>query len=105
MFAIVETGGKQYRVAKDNTIEVEKVEAAVGDKIVLKNVLLVSKGEGDILVGSPFVEGAEVIAEVVEQFRDEKVIVFKKKRRQNYRRTKGHRQSKMILKILDIVVA
>lgn len=105
MFAIVETGGKQYRVAKDNTIEVELVDAAAGDKITLENVLLVSKDENDILIGSPVVKGAKVVAEVVEQFRDEKVIVFKKKRRHNYRRTKGHRQNKMILKILDIVVA
>lgn len=103
MFAIVETGGKQYRVAKDNTIEVEKLEGAAGDKVTLENVLLVSKGEGDVVVGTPVVEGAKVVAEIVDNFRTDKVVVFKKKRRHNYRRTHGHRQSMMTLKIVDIV--
>ena len=94
-FAIFQTGGKQYRVQTGDTIKVEKINA---DKdVAFDKVLMV----GD-KIGNPYVEGARVIATVVEQKRDDKVLVFKKKRRQNYRRTKGHRQYLTVLKIKEI---
>ena len=94
-FAIFQTGGKQYRVQNGDTIKVEKLNAE-GD-IEFDQVLMV----GD-KIGNPYVEGARVIATVVEQKRDDKVLVFKKKRRQNYRRTRGHRQYITVLKIKEI---
>lgn len=101
MYAVVKTGGKQYRVAKGDIIEVEKLEVEAGKSIDLSDVLLV--GEADkIKVGTPLVEGASVKAEVLNQKKGEKVIIFKKKRRHNYRRTKGHRQNLTVLKITDI---
>lgn len=101
MFAVVKTGGKQYKVTNGDVIKVEKLEGEVGSSISLDSVMMVH-AEGKTSVGSPFVEGASVSAEVVSQERDKKVIVFKKKRRQNYRRTKGHRQTVTILRIQDI---
>ena len=100
MFAIVRTGGKQYRVQKDDTIRVEKLEAKEGDKVNLDEVLFV-----DGKVGAPLVKGAKVVAKVLEQTRGPKIKIFKKKRRQNYRRTKGHRQNLTVLKIEDIKAA
>lgn len=102
MFAVVKTGGKQYRVAKDDVIRVEKLAAEPGTKVALHDVLLIDS-DGTKTVGTPVIEGAAVEAEVVDQARDKKVIVFKKKRRQNYRRKKGHRQHLTILKITDII--
>ena len=93
--AIFQTGGKQYRVQNGDTIKVEKLDAT-GD-IEFDKVLMV----GD-KIGNPYVDGARVIATVVEQKRDDKVLVFKKKRRQNYRRTRGHRQYLTVLKIKEI---
>ena len=101
MFAVVKTGGKQYRVAKDDVIRVEKLAAEPGDKVALNDVLLIDD-DGAKTVGTPVIEGAAVEAEVVEQARDKKVIVFKKKRRQNYRRKKGHRQDLTVLRITDV---
>ncbi|MBI1260462.1 MAG: 50S ribosomal protein L21 [Rhizobiales bacterium] len=100
MFAVIRTGGKQYKVAKDDLLEVERVDAAAGDTIDLE-VLMVG-GEGGVKVGSPVLSGASVKAEVVEMTRGPKIIIFKKKRRQNYRRKNGHRQDLMMLKILEI---
>ncbi len=94
-FAIFQTGGKQYRVQNGDTIKVEKLDAT-GD-IEFDKVLMV----GD-KIGNPYVDGARVIATVIEQKRDDKVLVFKKKRRQNYRRTRGHRQYLTVLKIKEI---
>lgn len=101
MFAVIRTGGKQYKVAKDDVIAVEKLDAKPGDKIELNEVLMLG-GEGAPTVGAPLIEGAKVKAEIVDQARTAKIIVFKKRRRQNYRRTKGHRQTQTLLKILDI---
>lgn len=102
MFAIIRTGGKQYKVSKDDKIVVEKLTNAVGDKVTFKEVLLVGS-DAESHVGSPFVAGAEVSATVEKHVRDAKIIVFKKKRRHNYRRKKGHKQHKTMLKILDVV--
>ncbi|MFL2660194.1 MAG: 50S ribosomal protein L21 [Alphaproteobacteria bacterium] len=100
MYAIIKTGGKQYKVTKGDVIRVEKLEAEAGKKIKLDEVLMI--GGDKPAVGSPIVKGASVEAEVVEQTRNKKIIIFKKKRRHNYRRKNGHRQAVSILKITDI---
>lgn len=101
MYAVIKTGGKQYRVAKDEVIAVEKLSGEAGANLDLDQVLMIGDDKGTT-IGSPLVEGASVSAEVVEQTRDGKIIVFKKKRRKNYRRTKGHRQDLTLLRITDI---
>jgi large subunit ribosomal protein L21 len=102
MFAVVKTGGKQYKVVKDSIIKVEKIEGKLGSKIELDQVLMLGESSKASFVGTPVVKGATVTAEITSQFRDDKVIVFKKKRRQHYRRKNGHRQDLTELKILDI---
>ena len=102
MFAVIRTGGKQYRVAPNDIIEIEKIAGQPGDIIVLGEVLLLG-GDGAPQTGSPSISGASVAAEVLEQKRDDKIIVFKKKRRQGYRRTKGHRQALTALRITEIL--
>lgn len=102
MYAVVKTGGKQYRVAKDDIIKIERLPGEPGDVVALGEVLLVANG-GDVTIGAPFVDGASVAGEIVEQMRAKKIIVFKKRRRQNYRRTKGHRQQLTLLKVTDIL--
>lgn len=101
MFAIVKTGGKQYTVAENDVIIVEKLAGEAGSEITLEDVLLVGS-EGKTTVGTPLVAGASVTAEVLEQGKGDKVIIFKKKRRQQYRRTKGHRQEQTVLRIKSI---
>ena len=104
MYAVVKTGGKQYKVQKDDVIRVEKLDAEAGKSVTLDEVLMVNDGKKST-IGAPLVSGAKVTAEVLEQTRGEKVIVFKKKRRQNYRRKKGHRQDLTVLRIKDIKAA
>jgi large subunit ribosomal protein L21 len=101
MFAVVKTGGKQYKVAQGDVIQVEKLPGEANAKVELGEVLMLCDG-GTVTVGSPFVTGAKVTAEVVEQKRSGKLIVFKKKRRQNYRRKKHHRQEFTVLKVTAI---
>ncbi|MGI8853305.1 MAG: 50S ribosomal protein L21 [Methyloceanibacter sp.] len=101
MFAVIRTGGKQYRVAPNDIIEVEKIAGRPGDLVELAEVLLL--GGASPKTGSPTIAGALVAAEVLEQKRGDKVIVFKKKRRKNYRRTKGHRQELTALRITEIL--
>ncbi len=101
MFAVIKTGGKQYKVAKNDVIKVEKLEAVAGASVSLDEVLMVGEG-ASVTVGAPRVVGAMVTAEVVEQTRGDTIIIFKKKRRQNYRRKNGHRQHFTVLKITDI---
>ena len=102
MYAVIKTGGKQYRVAKDDVIVVERLTGSAGDKIELDQVLMLDDGKGPTL-GAPLVDGARVAATVVDQSRGDKIIVFKKKRRKNYRRTMGHRQDLTVLRITDIL--
>ena len=102
MYAVIKTGGKQYRVSKDDVIEVEKLETAEGGSVTLNEVLLVGGSDGSAKIGTPTVSGASVQATVVKQKKDDKIIVFKKKRRQNYRRKNGHRQNLTVLKITGI---
>lgn len=99
MLAVIETGGKQYSVKPGLRLVVEKLEGAVGDSIVINNVLFA----GD-KIGAPLVVGASVTATIIDQGRDDKIIVFKKKRRQNYRRKNGHRQYITTIQINDITV-
>ncbi len=101
MFAVIRTGGKQYRVTPDDVIRVEKLAGDAGSKLELSDVLMIG-GDGDPQVGSPLLDKAAVFVEIVEQTRGDKIIVFKKKRRQNYRRKTGHRQDITVLRIIDI---
>ncbi len=102
MFAVIRTGGKQYRVAPNDIIEVEKIAGKPGDIVELAEVILLG-GDGSPKTGSPTIAGALVAAEVIAQTRSEKVVVFKKKRRKNYRRKKGHRQELTALRITEIL--
>ncbi|HLG86323.1 MAG TPA: 50S ribosomal protein L21 [Alphaproteobacteria bacterium] len=104
MFAVIRTGGKQYRVAEGDIIKVEHIDGDAGAKITLDQVLMVGEGT-DAKLGLPLVAGASVAAEVVAQDRAPKVIVFKKKRRKNYRRKNGHRQDVTVLRITAISAA
>ena len=102
MFAVIKTGGKQYTVAADDLLKVEKLDAEAGSTVTFEEVLMVGNGT-DTTVGAPLVEGATVVAEVVEQGRNRKVIIFKKRRRQNSRRRNGHRQAFTLVKVTDIL--
>jgi large subunit ribosomal protein L21 len=106
MYAIVETGGKQYQVEAGQIVDVERLQAEIGDVVELDQVLLVSGDDGDdeVQVGQPRVEGARVRATVLRQDRGRKVIVFKYKPKERYRRKAGHRQSYTRLRIDEIVV-
>lgn len=101
MYAIVRTGGKQYQVEAGDTLRVEKLLGEVGDTVELADVLLVVDGEA-VRIGQPQVEGAKVVARIVEQGRHKKIIVFKKKRRKGYQVKKGHRQIYTALNIETI---
>jgi len=104
MYAIIETGGKQYRVTPGETLDVERLDGNVGDTVSLSRVLMVQEDNGT-RIGDPTLKGAVVKAEVMAQDRQAKVVVFKKKRRKNYRRTRGHRQSITRIKITTIEAA
>ena len=101
MLAVFKTGGKQYSVKAGQILKVEKLEGEKGDSISFKDVLAVSE-ETQNTIGSPLVEGAVVEAKILDQIRDKKIIVFKKRKRQNYRSTQGHRQYLTVLKIETI---
>ena len=101
MYALVKTGGKQYRVSKDDTILVERLSAQIGEQIILNDVVML--GDGDkVTIGTPRVDGAGVSATVMRQTRGPKIIIFRRKRRKNHRRTQGHRQDLTLLKINEI---
>ena len=98
MYAIIETGGKQYRVQEGDVITVEKLDVEAGDKIALDKVLLLNNGT-ELKVGAPYVEGAKVLGEVVENGKGKKVIIFKYKAKKDYRKKQGHRQPYTMIKI------
>ncbi len=100
-YAVVKTGGKQYRVAPGDVVRVERLEGQVGEKIALGEVLFVG-GNGEVKIGTPMLPDIKVTAEIVDQGRAKKIIVFKKKRRKGYSRQRGHRQSLTTLKIVEI---
>lgn len=104
MFAVIKTGGKQYKVQKDDKILVEKLAGNEGDKITIGDVLMIADGKTS-KIGSPVLDGAKVEATVIAQTRAPKVTIFKKKRRQNYRRKKGHRQDLTMIQITGIKAA
>ena len=93
MYAIIQTGGKQFTVKTGDIIEVEKLAAEIGQEVIFSEVLAIGTDDGKLNAGTPRIEGAQVAAKVLDQFRAKKLIVFKMKRRKGYRRTKGHRQS------------
>lgn len=98
MYAIIETGGKQYRVQEGSVLNVEKLEVAEGETVELDRVLALKKDE-DLTIGAPWIAGAKVVAQVLEHGRGKKIIVFKYKSKKNYRRKQGHRQSFTKLRI------
>ncbi len=101
MYALVKTGGKQYRVAKNDTILVERIAADEGSQVFLNDVIML--GDGDkVTIGTPTIAGAAVSATIVRQTRGPKIIIFRRKRRKNHRRTRGHRQDLTLLKITEI---
>ncbi len=102
MFAVIKTGGKQYKVAPNDVLRVEKLAGEPGDLVEFGAVLAIG-GEAGVTLGAPLVEGAMVAAEVVEQDRADKIIVFKKKRRKNHRRRNGHRQHETVLRVTEIL--
>ena len=102
MYAVIKTGGKQYRVAANDTLVIEKIAGDAGATVEFTDVLMVA-GEGAAKIGTPMIAGAKVTAEVVEQGRGDKVIAFKKRRRKNSRRKRGHRQELTTVKIRDII--
>lgn len=101
MFAVLKTGGKQYKVSEGDIIQVEKLDHKVGDQVTLDKVLMAGDG-ADVKVGTPYLEGCTVTGEVDDQFRGKKIIVFKKHKRKKYRRKNGHRQELTRLKITGI---
>ncbi len=101
MYAIIQTGGKQYRVASGDTLEIERLDDSAGAQIAFDQVLLIG-GNGTVRVGTPTVAGATVTAEIVEHKRGPKLIAYKKQRREGYERTVGHRQELTVVKIKDI---
>ncbi|HXV62985.1 MAG TPA: 50S ribosomal protein L21 [Vicinamibacteria bacterium] len=101
MYAIIETGGKQHRAVPGEPLRVERLEAESGETVRFDKVLLVSR-DGEVSLGSPYVDGASVVATVTGQERAPKILVFKKKRRKGYRRTRGHRQAFTALRIESI---
>ena len=103
MYAVVKTGGKEYRVSKGDLIRVEKMDGKVGDQVSLDHVLLISQ-EGEMQVGAPLLSNARVTGEIVDQAKGKKVLIFKMKKRKNYRRLKGHRQDYTYLRVKDITL-
>lgn len=103
MFAVIKTGGKQYRVAANDVIKIERIDGDVGEIVQIGSVLAHGMGD-DVVIGAPFVDGASIAAEVVEQGRAPTVIAFKKRRRQNSRRKRGHRQLLTTVRIAEILL-
>ena len=104
MYAVIKTGGKQYRVATDDVLTVEKIDGEAGGEVEFTEVLMIG-GNGTPKIGTPIVPGAKVVAELIEQTRGPKLIAFKKRRRKNSRRTRGHRQDLTKVRITNIIGA
>lgn len=101
MYAVIRTGGKQYKVTQGDTIRVEKIVGQAGDKVELKDVLLYAEGE-KVLIGKPLLSNVKIVGEILGQGRAKKVVVFKMKRRKGYSKRQGHRQSFTTLRIKEI---
>ena len=104
MFAVIKTGGKQYKVAKNDVILVEKLEVVAGEDVTFSEILMVGE-DTNLKVGAPLVQGASVVAKVLDQAQADKVLIFKKNRRHNYRRKRGHRQRLTVVRITGIKAA
>jgi large subunit ribosomal protein L21 len=104
MFVVLKSGGKQYRVSEGNRIDVENLNLNEGDKVVLDNVLFLQEDNGGVLIGRPVLDNVRVEAEIIKNYKDNKVLIFKKRRRKNSQRLNGHRQHKTTLRILSIKV-
>jgi len=104
MYAVVKTGGKEYRISKGDIIRVEKLEGKVGDQVALKDILMVFQ-EGQAKFGTPYLTNAMITGEIVQEVKGEKVLTYKMKKRKNYRRFKGHRQTYTYLKVNDIALS
>ncbi len=102
MFAVIKTGGKQYKVEPNRIIKIEKIDGEPGTEVEFNEVLMIGEFSKPSVIGTPTVSGAAVKAKILDQYKDEKVLIFKKKRRQNYRRKKGHRQEVTSVQIIDI---
>jgi large subunit ribosomal protein L21 len=102
-YAVIRTGGKQYRVSEGDVVKVEKLDGDIGQQVTLGDVLFIG-GDSDVKIGLPLVSNAKVVGEIVNQSRAKKVIVFKKKRRKSYSRQRGHRQHQTTLRITGIEV-
>ena len=102
MFVVFENGGKQYKAKKDDVLKLEKFDCKKNDVIKIDNILLLSDEHNQITIGTPYVNGVELHAKVIDNIKDKKVLIFKKKRRHNYRRKLGHRQNVVLLKVTDI---
>jgi large subunit ribosomal protein L21 len=103
MYAIIRSGGKQHKVSKGDIFKIEKVDKSVGEKVEFAEVLMVGGEKTDVKVGQPFVADARVVGTVVEEGKTKKVLVFKKKKRKQYRRTRGHRQIFTAVKVDEII--
>lgn len=101
MYAVIKTGGKQYRVAQGDEVKIERLPGEVGDSVTFDQVLLTSDGD-DVKVGQPFVENTKVVGQITRQDKDKKVVITKYKKRKGYRRKNGHRQEFSLIKINDI---
>lgn len=104
MYAVIKTGGKQYKVASGDLLRVEKLEGEAGQTVAFDQVLMLDDA-GNVTIGAPLVVGASVMAEIIAQARDPKILVFKKKRRHKYRRKNGHRQLQTVLRVTGIKAA
>lgn len=104
MYAVIKTGGKQYKVASGDLLRVEKLEGSAGESVAFDQVLLLDDA-GKLTIGAPLVAGATVTAEIIAQARDPKILIFKKKRRHKYRRKNGHRQLQTVLRVTGIKAA
>ncbi len=102
MYAVIKSGGKQYKVAPGDIVRIESIEGQKGDKVEIKDVCMIVDGE-TMTVGKPMLESAKVTAEVMEQGKDGKIIIFKHHRRKGYRRTNGHRQNYTAIKVQEII--
>ncbi|MAH79088.1 MAG: 50S ribosomal protein L21 [Rickettsiales bacterium] len=105
MFAVFESGGKQYKVKKDDILKIEKIDCKKGQSIKMEKILLLKNDKEETIIGTPYIKNMSISAKVIDVIKDEKVLIFKKKRRHNYRRKLGHRQNVVILKIEKINVS
>ena len=105
MFAVFESGGKQYKVKKDDIVKIEKIDCKKGQSIQIEKILLLKNDKEETIIGTPYINNMSVSAKVIDVIKDEKVLIFKKKRRHNYRRKLGHRQNVVILKIEKINIS